>query len=432
MGKGKWRIHVKRGIIRGMWQEIKNLYHLVVAVAATLWFGFPSKKFTVVGVTGTDGKTTTTNLIAHILRENGKKVCVISTIGVVINEKFEDTGFHFTTPSAWKVQEFFYKALQNNTHTKEDNYMVLEVSSHALHQNRVFGIDFTVGVLTNVTHEHLDYHGIYQNYVQVKARLLERSLYAITNKDDDSYRIVKEKEKIKKPGHWITYGMQNADITPQVFPFTTQLFGLFNKYNALAAIAVCRVLKVDDTRIRKALQTFKPPKGRQEIIHDGDFTVMVDFAHTPNAFEKLLSEAVKGKKKRLIHVFGSAGERDKSKRPTMGKMSSQYADIMILTAEDPRTEDVITITNEIISGITTTSFVTLTEPEVATMTFKHDQKYIVIIPNRRRAIHFAIKIAEKGDYVLLTGKGHEQSINYGQGEEPWDESAVAYEALKHT
>lgn len=417
-----------------MWQRLKNIYHLGVAMGAAVWFGYPAHKFTVIGVTGTDGKTTTANLIAHILKEAGEQVCVVSTIGAVINEQFLDMGLHFTTPSAWKVQELFYKALHNNRFAdkKEKNFMVLEVTSHALDQNRVYGVDFAIGVLTNVTHEHLDYHKSYKNYVHTKAKLLQRSKTAILNKDDDSFSLITQGRWQMENKSYTTYGIKNnADITPEKFPFKTNLFGQFNQYNALAAIAVCKAVGIDDKKILVSLLTFSPPKGRQEIVYDDDFTVMVDFAHTPNSFEMLLSALRKKIKGRIIHVFGSAGQRDKSKRAPMGEMSAKFADMIVLTAEDSRTESIDDINNDIIVGIRNSEFaIRHFDDETVTYLKKKPGKYIVTIPDRKKAIEFAISQAKKGDFVTLTGKGHEQSMNYGNGEEPWDEKTVALNAIK--
>ncbi len=396
-----------------MWQKVKNIYHLCNAILANLWYarlqrlmrsicgqGFPTKKLIVIGVTGTDGKTTTTSLIYHILKTAGKDVSMISTVGAIINDKKYDVGFHVTTPSPWQIQKFLNKA---------KGYLVLEVTSHSLDQYRVWGIDFAVGVLTNVTNEHLDYHKTYENYVKTKVKLLERSKMAIVNKDDKSYDFIKLKVK--------TYGMgKNADLNPQKFSFKTNIFGEYNKYNSLAAVAVCKTLGISDSFIRKGIATFKLPVGRAEIVYDKDFTVMIDFAHTPNAFAQLLPEIKKQTKGRLIHVFGAAGLRDSSKRSLMGKESSLFADIIILTAEDPRSESIEKITKEIESGIMNYEL------------WKKKGK-LFEVSDRQKAISQAIDMAKKGDFVLLTGKSHERSMNYGKGEESWNEHEAVNKAL---
>ncbi|MEK7450982.1 MAG: UDP-N-acetylmuramyl-tripeptide synthetase [Patescibacteria group bacterium] len=385
-----------------MWQDLKNIYHLLVALLANIYYGFPSRKFTVIGVTGTDGKTTTTSLIYHILQASGKKALMISSVGAVIDGKEYDVGFHVTTPSSFALQKFLKQASDAGL-----KYLVLETTSHALDQYRVFGIHFNVGVLTNITHEHLDYHKTYGEYVNTKLKLLVASDTAIVNRDDGSYAFVSKVSKLK------TYGLKkNADINPYNFPFTTTLFGEFNKYNILAAVSVCKALGVEDSKIRSGIKSFKPPKGREDIVYKNSFSVMIDFAHTPNAFEVVLRDLRRANVKgRIIHVFGSAGARDATKRPLMGKTSAKYADILILTAEDPRKEPIEKIVNEIASGVT-------------------DAKKVLKIYDRKKAISEAIKMARKEDFVLITGKSHEKSMNYGYGEELWDEYKVVKDALK--
>ena len=266
-------------------------------------------------------------------------------------------------------------------------------------------------MLTNVTHEHLDYHKTYENYVKTKAKLLEMSKTAIVNRDDESYDLLELKSKTLN-SKLVSYGMgENANVSPANFPFKTDMIGEFNKYNVLAAISACKTLGVSDKAVRKGIQTFVPPKGREDIIYKKDFTVMIDFAHTPNAIDQILKSVRTVVEGRIIHVFGSAGARDVTKRPLMGKMSSKYADIIILTSEDPRKEPVEKIMAQIEEGISKKSKV-----------FK--------IPDREKAIQEAINMAKKNDFVLLTGKSHEKSMNYGQGEIAWDEYKVAKDALK--
>lgn len=407
-----------------MWQDLKNIYHLLVAFLANIYYGFPSRKFIVVGVTGTDGKTTTTSLIYHILHSSGKKALMISSVGAIINGKEYDVGFHVTTPSSFALQKFLKQAADAGL-----KYLILEVTSHALDQHRVFGIDFNVGVLTNITHEHLDYHKTYEEYVKTKAKLLNMSKTAIVNRDDHSYELISkvksQKSKLKgKNQNFITYGMgKNTDVNPHNFPFTTNLFGEFNKYNILAAVSACKALGIEDSKIRSGIKSFKPPKGREDIVYKNSFSVMIDFAHTPNAFEVLLKDLRANVKARIIHVFGSAGARDATKRPLMGKISAKYADMLILTAEDPRKESVEEINKEIESGITNYA-----RPERSRRELR--KREILSIPDRKKAIETAIGMAKKGDLVLITGKSHEKSMNYGHGEEPWDEYETVNKILK--
>lgn len=401
-----------------MWQKSKNLYHLFVAAAINTIHGFPAKKLKIIGITGTDGKTTTVNLIYHILKTAGKNVSAISTVGAYIGDKNYDVGFHVTNPSSIALQSFLKKIKKIGEGGKE-NYLVLEVTSHGIDQNRIWGIPFAIAGLTNITHEHLDYHKTYNNYLATKVKLLKRAKVAVINKDDESYEPVKS--KLSK---FITYGLnKDADVNNSVIQFNSNLPGLYNTYNCLLAIAICREIGISNENIKKGIATFISPNGRGEIIYKKDFTVMIDFAHTPNALEQLLSTLKSNVKGRLIHVFGSAGERDKSKRPLMGKTASKYDDLIILTSEDPRKERVEEINKEIKQGILK-GFLTVNPSDAST--------YVKVFESvdRQDAINSAISMARKGDIVVITGKGHEKSMNYGKGEVKWDEFEAVNQALK--
>lgn len=402
-----------------MLRKIKNHVHLAEGLLANALFNFPSRKAHIIGVTGTDGKTTTSSLIYHILRTAGKKTAMITTVGAYINDKLQDTGFHVTTPSAIALQKYIRQAVEAGA-----EYIVVETTSHALDQNRVAGISFEISVLTNITHEHLDYHKTYDHYTGAKSKLFLKSKVSILNRDDESYQhlkpILEGRTELK------TYAVHHdADFTLTNCTFTTDLPGDYNKQNCLAAYAVAKLLSIPTETIQSAIHSYKPPTGRMEVTYDKDFKVIIDFAHTPNSFEKVLPELAKMKKNRLIHVFGAAAQRDTSKRPFMGKASSEYADVIILTAEDPRNEPIKHIDLEIRSGIE--KDYTLLKPEAYQ---KQDGLVIFQIDDRAEAIDFAIKIAEPGDIVITTGKGHEQSINYGHGEEPWNEHEVVLHSLK--
>lgn len=415
-----------------MWQSVKNIYHLVQSVAAITINGFPSKDLVVIGVTGTDGKTTTSSLIYHILRTAGHKAALISTVGAIINDKVYDLGFHVTTPSSFAVQSYIKRAKKAGV-----KYLVLETTSHALDQHRVTGIHFDVGVVTNITKEHLDYHKTYDRYVAAKVKLLKKSNIVVINKDDRSYEKIKKllfprintRELREREKKVVTYGLKtDAAVNPHVFKFSTKLVGKFNQYNCLAAVAALLQLHISDASIRKGIASYKAPAGRQEMVYNKDFMVINDFAHTPASFAGILPEAKKMAKGRLIHVFGSAGKRDKYKRPEMGKASSAYSDVIILTAEDPRDESTDKISSEILSGISNVKFqISNIQNEKV---LDKNKKYVFQIPDRKEAIAFAISLAQRGDVVLLTGKGHEKSMNYGKGEEKWNESQVAHEAIE--
>ncbi len=352
-------------------QKLKNIYHLFQAIIANLYYGFPSRRLKVIGVTGTDGKTTTTHLIAHILKMAGKKVSFVSSVVA--------SGFHVTTPSSFTLQKLLKQSVENG-----DEYFVLETTSHALDQNRVWGINYEIGVITNITHEHLDYHKTYENYVKTKLKLLAMAKVGIENTSKIASIIKKIPELTK-----------------------------FNQYNYSAAYTVCKELDLSDEIILKAMNSFQLPKGRLDLVYDKDFKVIIDFAHTPNALLQLLPEIRKKYLKqsgRLIHVFGSAGLRDFTKRSLMGEASDKFSDIIILTEEDYRTEDPQLICQQITSRI--------------------KNKNYQIILDRQRAINKAIKTAKENDVVVITGKGHENSLCRGKIEYPWDEYKAVKKALK--
>jgi len=378
-------------------QKIKNIYHLLQAILANIWYGFPSHKLKVIGVTGTDGKTTTTHLIAHILKTAGKKVSFVSSVYASIGGKESDIGFHVTTPSSFSLQKLLKLSADNR-----DKYFVLETTSHAIDQNRIWGINYEVGVITNITHEHLDYHKTYEEYIKTKLKLLKIAKVGIVNKDDDSYRYIKDQKFNIKDAY------QKSKIVDKVPNLTD-----YNQYNFSAAYSVCKYLGLTDKQILEAMKTFQLPKGRLDLAYDKDFKVIIDFAHTPNGFLQLLPAIRKlylKKGGRLIHVFGSAGLRDLTKRPLMGEASAKFSDAIFITEEDYRTEDFKKICEQIASGI--------------------KNKNYQIIPNRLEAINQAIKIAKVDDIVVLTGKGHEKSLCRGKTEEPWDEYEAVEKALK--
>lgn len=386
-----------------MLQALKNYYHLIRGITSISRHGNHALGMKIIGVTGTDGKTTTSSLIYHILTKTGYKAALISTIAAYIGEEKLDTGFHVSTPNNSQLQSYFEMAKK-----KGITHLVIEVTSHAIDQHRIYGIPFEIGVITNISREHLDYHKSMEKYMLTKAKLLMKSQKAIINRDDSSYSFLKQ----RLAGHTVvTYGLSDADVTPKNHPFKQKHLGLFNTYNSLAALAVCDQLGVDQAKAIKAVEGFELPEGRAEIVYRDGFTVIVDFAHTPQAIENILS-AINTEKGsgRIIHVFGSAGERDKGKRTLMGEASGKYADIIILTAEDPRSESADYISDIIAEGI----------PQ---------GKIIYKEPDRYKAIEKAISLAKKNDFIVITGKGHEKSMNYGNGEKPWSEHKAVDDAL---
>lgn len=405
-----------------MIQSIKNLGHYLLAEAANIWFGFPSSSMVVIGVTGTDGKTTTASLIYHLLQTGGEKAALISTVGAYIAGKKYDIGFHVTTPSSWQLQKYIKIAKKNGV-----KYLVLEITSHALDQNRAAGIHINIAVLTNITQEHLDYHKTFERYRDAKLKLFKKAQICILNRDDPSFDYLAKKLSKKTI---TSYSLENnlAQFTIKNFSFRTKLLGTFNILNSLAAAAAAQLAGVSVADIKRGLASFKSPPGRLQIVYNDRFKVIIDFAHTPNALASILPEIKKKTNGRLIHVFGAAGERDKSKRPEMGRVAAESDDIIILTAEDPRSESVENITEALASGIKSSEFIF--QNQVTKREIQNNRKYVLKIPDRKQAIDFAVSIAAKGDTVLLTGKGPEKSMNYGHGEEPWDEEKVAFVAIQ--
>lgn len=395
-----------------MLQSLKNVYHLFVAAIAAVFFRFPTRYLNVIGVTGTDGKTTTTHLIYHILNSAGKKVSLISSVEAVIGEKEYDTGFHVTTPDPWEVQKYLRQAVSGGS-----EYIVLEVTSHALDQNRVAFVNFLAGVLTNVTHEHLDYHKTYENYVATKLELLKRAKVAVVNRDDESFKYINDSKWQIANGKLVTYGIKNdADFTLKKFPFKTRLVGEFNRYNILAAVGACKALGLSDQQIRRGVETFEPPEGRMDMVADKPCRIIIDFAHTPNALENALKTMKSLDNGKVIAVFGCAGLRDFSKRPLMGEISGRLSDYTVITAEDPRTEDLDKIMEQIAQGSQKAGGV--------------EGKTYFKIADRQEAINFAInRLAKKDDTVIICGKGHEKSMCFGKAEYPWSDYDAVQKAL---
>lgn len=399
-------------------QPIKNIFHLLKALAANVWYGFPSKRLMVIGITGTDGKTTTSSLIYHILKQNKKKVSLVSTVSAYIGSKAYDTGFHVTTPSPFMIQGFLKQAVDNG-----DEYFVLETTSHSLDQYRVYGTEYKIGILTNITHEHLQYHKTYENYVLAKSRLLKWSKLAIMNRDDRSYDVIRKLCKLKGK----TYGLKNpADYNLDISKKTGINLAEFNKYNFLGAYAVCKELGLADTEIFSAMKTYKLPPGRMEVVYKGSFTVINDFAHTPNALHEALGALrIEYKGSKIIHVFGAAAFRDDTKRPLMGDESASHADTAIITEEDYRTEDPEQIARMIGEGFKKNSF-----KKEDKESYSAKPKTYTSIVNRKEAIEKAISVAGKGDIIVITGKGHEQSLCRGTKEYPWDDNRAILDTLR--
>lgn len=383
--------------------------HLPTAVIANAKYKFPSQGLIVIGVTGTDGKTTTVNMIYQILKTAGFKVSMISTINAVIGNKEYDTGFHVTNLSPMMLQR--YIALARKAGSK---YLVLEVTSHGLDQNRVWGIKFDIGVITNITHEHLDYHKTMANYIKAKTKLIKNVKYAVLNKEDSNYKKLTKKTS----GKVISFGKKrDADVNIHNTPIKLKIPGEYNILNSLAAAAVCSQLGVSKQTIISTLSKFGSLPGRmEEVKNNKGIKVVVDFAHTPNALEEALETLKKQTKGKLIAVFGAAAERDVKKRPVMGAISAKLADITILTDEDPRFEDRNKIIDEIEYGAVAHG------AKLAKTLFRE--------PDRGEAIKLAVKLSKKGDTIGIFGKGHEKSMNYKGVEKSWSDKEAVLKALR--
>lgn len=389
-----------------MIRKLKNLGHWGLSVLANFMYGFPGRKLTVIGVTGTDGKTTTSSLIYHILNQAGHKAAMITTVGAYIDGKTLSTGFHVTTPSAFATQKFLKAAVKSN-----HEFAVIETSSHGIDQNRIWGIPYKVGVITNITHEHLDYHKTFDAYSQTKFKFLKSAKIAVVNIDDENVR--KQIGVLRKKV--VTYSRSaEADVSLQKFPHESSLFGSFNQSNALAAIAACKEVGISDDQIRAGLKSFKAPLGRQDLVWNKDYKVMVDFAHTPNSIENILKEAKATNPTRLVHLFGAPGRRDQAKRPMMGEASAKYADVIIIAPDDPRDERVEDINNSIRKGVGDK--------------FTLNQN-LFEFSDRLKAIEFAIQQAKPGDFIVLTGKGHEPTLALAGQEFPWNERQIVLDTI---
>jgi len=427
-------------------QKIKNTFkHLPLAVLANLAFAAPGRRMELVGITGTDGKTTVTFLIHHLLNSSGRPAGLVSTVTAKIGDKEIATGFHVTSPNPWKLQQLLKKMKRAKL-----PLAVLEVTSHGLDQHRFWGCRFKVGVLTNITNEALDYHGNFKNYVQAKGKLFAASTTSILNRDDPSFETLKKMAKKTV----VTYGLKNkADFRARsirlgrketlfkveekgklVQEIRSPLLGKFNVYNQLAAIAACRSLGVSHQAIAQAIRTFPGIIGRMEFIKNKKgFRVIIDFAHTTNGIEKTLGylKTILPRGGRLIAVFGAAGERDFEKRGPMGQEAAKASNVLVLTAEDPRSEDPKKIITAIARGSLKGGMKRSSLRKSAEVKAKKKNKVYFVVPNRQEAINFAIrKLAQPRDIVVLLGKGHERSMCFGTTEYPWSEHQAVKIALK--
>lgn len=404
-------------------RKIKNFLHLFEAILANIIYGFPGRKMKIIGVTGTDGKTSTTHLIAHILKSASFRTSYISTVEANIIGKTSDTGFHVTTPSPFSLQRLVSKALSQGT-----EFLVLEITSHALDQYRNFGIDIDIAVITNISHEHLDYHKSMTEYMKTKAKILKKAKIAVLNRDDPSFTFLSKVYKGKK----IMFSINDNALIKSISGINNKrLIGLYNKYNILASYSVAKILGIDSYNIIQAINSFPGIPGRLEkISNKKGINIYIDFAHKINALDNVLNTLKNETKNKLIAVFGAAGLRDSTKRPLMGEVAGKTADYVVITAEDPRTEDVRKISDSIADGCLKMKMKLGNKNLKSRHMVNGNFKYFFKISDRQEAINFAIrKLSKKGDTVVFCGKGHEKSMCYGTTEYPWDEKAAINRAL---
>jgi UDP-N-acetylmuramoyl-L-alanyl-D-glutamate--2,6-diaminopimelate ligase len=408
---------------------------LAEAILFNILYGFPARKLKVIGVTGTNGKTTTSFMIHRMLHEAGFKAGLMTTVAYGAGDDIKPQIHHMTNVT---IPELMKRLKYMNQ--KGVEWLVLETTSQGLAQNRVWGVPYSVAVMTNITHEHLDWHGTFENYREAKRKLFKLAAKnknglqtGIVNAEDPSAELF-----AKTTPKTITYGVKKGDLrardvketstgstysvqTPEgkALKIKTNLPGSFNIYNSLAVVGVGVALGMDPKHIEQGIAALESVEGRMTSIDEGQpFSVIVDYAHTPDSFEKLFKDirpVVKGK---LIVMFGSAGRRDEAKRPIQGELAGKYADEVVITEEDDRDIDGVQIMDEIAAG--------------AEKAGKVHDKDLFLVHDRTEGIKFAISRAKsKEDTVLLLGKGHEKTIERANGENPWDEIAVAHKALKN-
>jgi len=430
------RLFIQQAIERGascivaedLFIEIENIhivnvldYREALSRLAAAFYKYPARNMRIIGITGTCGKTTTTYLLEAILIASGEKVGVIGSVNIRYPKMHEVA--NLTTPDPIYLHKILAQMLDAGC-----TYVIMEVSSHALEQKRVAGIDFTVAAFTNLSSEHLDYHGTMENYFAAKAQFfLNPRLYAVNNavinvSEPFGVQLLAKLQKASGTTRVITYNVNaiahkttlaGIEINIENTVLHTHLMGIFNAYNVICAVKIACVLGINITDITKGLLELKGVPGRLERISTtSDFYVFVDFAHKPEALERVLQSLQQIKKNAtILLVFGCGGDRDKTKRPIMGRIASKYADYIWITSDNPRTEDPIKIIEEIKSGITNLSTV-------------------VLEPCREKAIKAALYQAKAGDIVLIAGKGHETYQLIGSKKNPFDDRKIAQAILK--
>lgn len=395
--------------------------HEAYALCCANYFGNPASKMKFIGVTGTKGKTTTTTVIKYILESRGHKTGLVGTIKNMSGDR--ELPAHYTTPEPFELQSLLRRMADDGC-----EYCVMEVSSHSLVQKRVAGIRFSIGVFTNLSRDHLDFHKTMENYLKAKQLLFTVSDLGIINADDPVAKTVIEEAPCKT----VTYGVSHTDADfvasgiefhPDGIEYTVlgaakgkvraHLPGEFSVYNTLAALAVAVSAGIPAADAIAALEKFGGVKGRIEVVPTGrDFSIIIDYAHSPDSLEQILHTVSGFAKGRVVALFGCGGDRDKGKRPIMGKIAAENADFVVVTSDNPRSEDPEAIIKDILAGMEGT------------------KTPYAVVPNRREAIEYAITHAKKNDVIVLAGKGHEDYQILSTGRIHFDEREVVAEILK--
>lgn len=423
--------HLKNILPTGVFRAIEPTGHKFEAMAVSARYGFPARGMRVIGVTGTNGKTTTCFMIHKMLVEAGYNVALMSTVAYGVGKDITPQVAHMTSVSSPLLNKRLKEFKQQGA-----EWVILETTSHALAQHRVWGVPFEIAVMTNLTHEHLDYHKTFERYRDTKVEMFRLAAknnrgFGVVNADDPSA------ENFAAPlRSTVSYGITRGDlrareielsadgsrytatIEDDSYDITCNIPGEFNVSNSLAAISVGRHMGLSKQQIEQGIAALEGVEGRMDTVDAGQkFSVVIDFAHTPDSFERLLSDLRKSTKGKLVVLFGSAGRRDESKRYTQGEIAGKYADELVLTEEDDRDIDGDGILSQIAEG--------------ACRSGKRKGRDMHLILDRTEAIQFAMtRVSSEDDAVVLLGKGHEKTIERADGEHAWNEADEARRAIE--
>ena len=422
---------VRRVLPKGATRGLESTYRIARVKIVSARYGHPARRLKVIAVTGTNGKTTTVNFINEILKQAGKKTAMFSTATIEVAGESRRNDLNATVGTTSRMQQFFRRAKRAHV-----DYVVMEFPSHAIHQHKLDGVPVEMAIMTNLTQDHLDYHGTMEAYAAVKGQLFAGSpRFIVLNRDDEWFDFF---DKFKAAEQKITYGKHDeaeahidstklfrkgteavVTIDHQTkLELATNLPGEFNAYNMTAAAAATYLLGISLNDIVEGAANLEAIPGRFErVVENQPYDVIVDYAHTPDGLDKLLTAAKEISKNRVILVFGSCGDRDKTKRPIMGEIAARLADRIFLTDEESYSEDPGQIRQMIYEGIEQVKGGAIKTTEIA---------------DRREAIEKALHVAKKGDMVLVTGMGHEVYRIVNGQRIPWNDSDVVRELLGHT